>query len=138
MPSLIPDSYFDDVSKGNILPASDTIYAMFLTNAATPAKSWAKRSDVTNEVAASGGYVAGGFAVTCSLTLDGTNHREDLSLGGTVVSSATITARYAVYYKHRGGLATADELLFVNDFGADVTSTAANFTLNASTLRIQN
>jgi hypothetical protein len=43
-----------------------------------------------------------------------------------------------VYYKRRGGAATADELIMVNDFGSDVSSTAATFTLNASTLRIQN
>jgi len=43
-----------------------------------------------------------------------------------------------VYYKRRGGLASADELVAVNDFGSDVTTSSGTFTLNASTVRIQN
>jgi hypothetical protein len=47
-----------------------------------------------------------------------------------------LTARKAVYYKSRGGASSADELVAVDDFGSDVTTTAGTFTLNASTLHI--
>jgi hypothetical protein len=96
-----------------------------------------KRSDVTNEVTGTG-YTAGGQSVTVTVTKDTANDRLDVSLGSASWASSTITARKAVYYKRRGGAATADELIMVNDFGSDVSSTAATFTLNASTLRIQN
>jgi hypothetical protein len=76
--------------------------------------------------------------VTVTVTKDTANDRLDVTLGGTSWSSSTITARKAVYYKRRGGAATADELIAVNDFGSDVVSTGATFTLNSSTLRIQN
>lgn len=138
MASLIFNSYFDDVNKNNIKPGTDSFKVMLLTNAATPNKdTWVKRSDVTNEVSGSG-YSAGGNSVTVTDTKDTANDRQDVSLGGTTWPSSTITARYAVYYKSRGGAASADELVAVIDFGSDVTSTAATFTLTASTLRIQN
>ena len=70
--------------------------------------------------------------------MDTTNNRVDITLGGASWTTATITARYAVYYKARGGASSADELVAVVDFGSDVTSTAATFTLSASTLRKQN
>jgi hypothetical protein len=70
--------------------------------------------------------------------VDAAHDRVDISLGGATWANATITARYAVYYKARGGAATADELVAVNDFGADVASTAAAFALAASTYRKQN
>jgi hypothetical protein len=95
------------------------------------------RDDVTNEVSGAG-YTAGGNTATVTVTLDTVNDRLDITLGGTTWPSSTITARKAVYYKARGGAATADELVAVNDFGSDVVTSSGTFTLNASTLRIQN
>jgi hypothetical protein len=95
------------------------------------------RDDVTNEVVGTG-YTAGGNTATVTVTIDTANDRVDISLGGTTWTTSTITARKAVYYKSRGGAASADELVAVNDFGSDVSTTAGTFTLNASTLRIQN
>jgi hypothetical protein len=43
-----------------------------------------------------------------------------------------------VYYKSRGGASSADEIIAVVDFGADVSTTVGTFTLTASTLRKQN
>lgn len=139
MASFIFNSAVRDEAVGNIDYDTDTFGVMLLTNAATPNKdSWAKRSDVTNEVAGTG-YTAGGATVTVTVgAVDTANDRVDISLGGNTWANASITARYAVYFKKRGGAATADELVAVNDFGADVTSTAAAFALAASTLRKQN
>ncbi|KAI5914617.1 hypothetical protein [Thauera sp. 2A1] len=139
MPSFIFNSAIRDEAVGNIDYDTDAFGVMLLTSAATPNKdTWAKRSDVTNEVVGTG-YTAGGATVTVTVgAVDTANDRVDITLGGNTWANASITARYAVYFKKRGGAATADELVAVNDFGADVTSTAAAFALAASTLRKQN
>ena len=138
MASLLPNSVFNDLAANNIDFGTGTYKVMLCTSAYTPAKTNAKRSDVTNEVTGTG-YTAGGNTVTLTpAAIDNTNNREDVALAGTTWPSSTITARYAVYYKANGGAATADQLVAVVDFGADVASSSGTFTLNASTLRFQN
>jgi hypothetical protein len=138
MASLIYTSFFEDLARGAIDLDTDTFWVMLTTSAYAENKdTHLKRSDVTNEVTGTG-YTAGGQSVTVTVTKDTANDRLEVSLGSASWASSTITARKAVYYKRRGGAATADELIMVNDFGSDVSSTAATFTLNASTLRIQN
>lgn len=139
MASFVFNSALRDEAVGNIDYDTDTFKVMLLTSAATPNKdTWAKRSDVTNE-ATGDGYTAGGAAATVTVgAVDTANDRVEITLGGAAWAASTITARYAVYYKSRGGAATADELIAVNDFGADVTSTNGTFTLNASTYRKNN
>jgi hypothetical protein len=131
-------------ARGQIDFDTDPFKAMLTTNAYSENKAThAFRSDVTNEVTGTG-YTAGGNTVTVTVNLDTANNRLDITLGGSTWPSSTITARKAVYYKARGGAASADEVIAVNDgFGAggvsqDVTTAAGTFTLNASTLRINN
>jgi hypothetical protein len=138
MSSILPDSVCDDTARGNIDYDTDSFKVMLLTASATPANTWQKRSDVTNEVAAGSGYTAGGNAATLTVTKDTVNHREDITLGGTTWPSATFSARYAVYYKARGGASSADEIVGIIDFGSTISATAATFTLTASTLRFAN
>jgi hypothetical protein len=138
MASFIYDSANDDLARGNINYASDTFYVMLATSGYTPAKKTdLKRSAVSPEVTGTG-YVAGGQTSGATVVKDTTNDRQTVTFAGVSWSTATITARYAVYYKHRGGASSADELIGVNDFGADVTSTAGTFTLPSATLTIQN
>lgn len=138
MASLIYNHALDNGARGTIDYDTDTFYVLLTTASYTENKDTHEfRSDVTNEVSGAG-YTAGGNSVTVTVTKDDANDRIDISLGGTTWPTSTITARKAVYYKRRGGAATADELIAVNDFGSDVTSTGGTFTLNASTLRIQN
>jgi len=87
------------------------------------------RSDIANEVAASGTYATGGAAVTCTVgSVDTTNNRVAVTFGNPApFTSATITARGAWIYKVIGSAAT-DELVTFVDFGADITSTAGTFT----------
>lgn len=137
MASFQYTSYIDDCLRGNIDNDTDTFKVMLCTSAYTPSRNHTKRSDITNEVSGTG-YTAGGSVVTVTVsTIDTVNNRVDVVLGGTSWSSSTITARYAVYYKSRGGAASADELVAVNDFGSDVISSSGTFTLNSSTSRIQ-
>ena len=138
MASLIYNHALDNAARGTIDFDTDTFKVMLVTSAYTENKDTHEfRSDVTNEVSGAG-YTAGGNTVTVTVTKDDANDRIDISLGGTTWPTSTITARKAVYYKSRGGAATADEIIAVNDFGSDVISTGGTFTLNASTLRVQN
>ncbi len=143
MASLIFNRALELWARGNIDFDTDTFKVMLVTSAypaagdATAKDTHDFRDDVTNEVTGTG-YTAGGNTATVSVTLDTANDRVDITLGGTTWPSSTITARKAVYYKSRGGAASADELIAINDFGSDVTTSAGTFTLNASTLRIQN
>ncbi len=138
MASLIYNRALELWARGNIDFDTDTFKVMLTTSAYAENKDTHDfRDDVTNEVAGTG-YTAGGNVATVTVTLDTVNDRLDISLGGTTWPASTITARKAVYYKSRGGAATADELVAVNDFGADVISSSGTFTLNASTLRITN
>jgi hypothetical protein len=139
MASIIFNSALDDALRGNIDFDTDSFRAMLVTSSYSPNKdTHTKRSDVTNEVGASGSYAAGGGTATVTVTKDTVNDRIDISLGAVSFTTATITARGAVYYKARGGASSADELVAYIDFVSDVTSTAGTFSLTASTLRIQN
>lgn len=138
MPSLIFNRAIEHWARGQIDFDTDTFRVMLTTAAYAEDKDLHDfRNDVTNEVTGAG-YTAGGNVATVGVALDTVNDRLDITLGGTTWPSSTITARKAVYYKARGGAAAADELVAVNDFGIDVTTTAGTLTLNASTLRVQN
>lgn len=87
------------------------------------------RSDVTNEVTGTG-YSSGGQALgSVTVTYDSANNRAVFDAADAVWSSSTITARYAVIYRARGGASSADELLCYVDFGTDVSSTGGAFTI---------
>ena len=139
MPSLIYNSFFEDLARGAIDLDTDTFWVMLTTSSYTENKdTHTKRSDVTNEVSGAG-YTTGGATATVTVSaVDTTNDRQEYVLGGASWSSSTITARKAVYYKSRGGASSADELIAVVDFGSDVSTTSGTFTLTASTIRIQN
>lgn len=138
MPSLIYNRALELWARGNIDFDTDTFRVLLTTSGYSENKDTHDfRDDVTNEVSGTG-YTAGGNTATVTVTLDTVNDRLDITLGGTTWPTSTITARKAVYYKARGGAASADELVAVNDFGSDVVTSAGTFTLNASTLRITN
>jgi hypothetical protein len=139
MASVIFHSGLSKLLTGDIDVNTDTFKVMISTNTYSENKDTHDfRDDVTNEVSGTG-YTAGGNTVTLSVSIDATNDRVEISLGGTTWPSSTITgARKFTYYKSRGGAASADELLCTIDNGADVSTVAGTLTLNASTLRIQN
>lgn len=138
MASLIYNSFLDDVFRGNVDCDTDAFKVQLHTSAYTENKdTHDRRDDLTNEVSGTG-YTAGGNTATVTVTKDTANDRVDVSLGGTSWTTATFTARKAVYYKSRGGAASADELVAVIDNGSDVSVTAGTLTLTASTIRNQN
>ena len=109
-----------------------------LTDGYTPDQATnTKRSDVTNEVTGAG-YSTGGIQATVSsIVKDTGNRRTRITFALAEWTTATISATRAVYYKRRGGAATADELVGVNDFGGTYAVTGGTFRIPASTFDIQ-
>jgi hypothetical protein len=128
------DSFLDQVFRGNIDLDTDTFYVMLVDATYTPnAGTHAFRSSVTGEVSGTG-YAAGGIPVAVTLAKDTTNHKNTINFGAVTWPNSTITARQAVYYKRRGGASSTDELIAVDDFGSNVSTTAGTFTLAASSI----
>jgi hypothetical protein len=138
MSSLIYNSALYDALTGAIDFDTDTFYALLVDGSYTPDQdTHLKRSDITHEVTGTG-YTAGGAAATVGVTKDNATNRISVALGATSWAASTISANGAVYYKHRGGADTADELVAFIDFGGTITSTSGTFSLTASELRVQN
>lgn len=138
MASLIYNSCLDDMARGAIDFDTDTFKVMLVTSSYTPNKdTHDRRDDVTNEVTGTG-YTAGGVTSACTVTKDTANDKVTLSFAAVSWASSTITARAAVIYKSRGGAAGSDELVAYNDFGSNVSSTGATFSIAASTITLQN
>jgi hypothetical protein len=135
MPSLVYNSFMRDIATGQVDCDTDTFKMMLVTSTYTASKSHAKRSDITNEVAAGSGYTTGGNA--CALTVaatDNVNNDVEISFSVTSWTSATITARAGVIYKSRNpAVPSGDELVGYVDFGSNITSTNGTFAVTVST-----
>ena len=85
--------------------------------------------DITNEVVGAG-YTAGGYtlAAKTSTYTAGTNVWAFDNTTDPTWAAATITARYAIVYVATGTASTSALICYI-DFGADVASTAASFTI---------
>ena len=118
-----------DLGVNDIKFDTDSFKMMLLTSAYTPDRGDKKRSELTTYEATGAGYSAGGKSITVILqNPDDINNRVDVTLpASTTWSSSTITARYAVIYKSRGGSDTLDELICLIDFTTDQSSESGNF-----------
>lgn len=139
MASVWFNSAMRDEATGAIDFDTDGFKLMLVTSAYVPnIDTHTKRSNVTNEVVGVG-YTAGGQTVTATVSaVDTVNNRVLVTFGAASWPASTITARGGVYYKSRGGAASADELCGYDDFGSDITSTAGTFDVAASILTKQN
>ena len=113
---------------------SDTIKCALCTSTYTPSQTgheWF--SDVTNEITGTG-YTAGGATLTTK-TVGTSSLVVTIDADDPSWTTATFTARYAVFYKSTG-TSTTSPLIGYLDFGADQTVSAGAFTiqLNASGL----
>ncbi len=108
---------------------NDTIKVALCTSSYTPNQDTHQFfSDLTNEVVGTG-YSAGGATLgTKSKTYTGATNVSAFFAANAVFSTSTITARYAVVYKSTGTAGTSALIGYV-DFGADVSSTGADFTI---------
>lgn len=138
MASLVYDKIMQHMLNGEVVFGTDTFYVMLVTSSYTPNKGTHDTiSDVTNEVSGTG-YTTGGTSSAATVTLDTSAHHGDVTFANVSWSTATITARAAVIYKHTGTAGTSWLVAYV-DNGADASSVAATFAFAfTSTLKIQN
>jgi hypothetical protein len=137
MPSIVYDSTVDDMAQGTIAFGVDSFRVMLVTRSYVPDKGGhARRSDITGEVVGAG-YTAGGLDIGVLVTTDLVENHTNIELDGANWPTSTITAAGAVYYDSRGAPEN-DELIAYIDFGGDAVSAIGNFTLQPSTIRIQN
>jgi hypothetical protein len=128
MASLIYDSTFDDVCKGNINFSTDTFKVMLVTVTYAPNKQTnLKRSDVTNEVVGTG-YTAGGTASTCTVAKNTGTNSIGAVTGTFFQATQPVSIAAAVDTSDR-----AARLLGVvyGSLGQQVKQTATNFNLQA-------
>lgn len=105
----------------------DTFKLALYTNSASFTAATAAYT-ATNEVAASGSYVAGGGALTnISPVVSGTTAFTDFA--DLTFTSATITARGALIYNTTPAHTYTNPTCVVLDFTSDRTSTAGDFTI---------
>lgn len=134
--SLMYDSYLYDVLTGAVV-STDSYKCALVTSSYTPVRaSHTKFSNITNEVAATGAYVAGGKAVIPTFAYDGADHKKINITFPQLTWVADMSAAGAVCYKTTGTASTSP-LVFYNDFGGTVTTSGGGtFTLNASTISV--
>ena len=138
MASIIYNKFLNNLASKGINVGTDSFKVLLVTSSYTPnVDTDNDRADVTNEVANGNGYTTGGNSVDVTLTDDTANDQQDIVLPGTTWTTSTITARGAVYYLDTGSAAT-DLLVAYIDFGSNIASTNATFTLTQSTITIQN
>lgn len=109
---------------------TDTIRMTLHTATYTPNRdTHVFASDLTNEVAAGGGYSTGGVTLgTKSVSYDATSHQARLIAADPSWSSATFACRYAVIWKDTGTAATSPLMGFI-DLGAQ-SITGGTFTVD--------
>ena len=127
----------DHLARARINYGTATFKALLVTSVPSEANldAWDFRNDVTNEVAAGGEYVTGGFAVTATVgALDTANNRVPItfSAASPTYTASTITAVGCIIYADTGNAAT-DPLAHFVDFLGTVSSTNGNFTVSFST-----
>jgi hypothetical protein len=138
MASFVYNSFWEDLARGAIDMDTDTFRMMLVTSSYTPDQdAHLKRSSITNEVSGTG-YTAKGPTCACTVAKDTVTNRVTFTFAGISLPTSTITARRGIIYKDRGGANTADELVMLNDFGADIVTTAQTFVVQASVITLQN
>lgn len=127
------------IANGSVDLDTDTMKLMLVTSSWTPNQSTlAFRSDVSSFEASGGsGYPAGGFTLaSLSIAVASLTMKWDAADISQAITGGPLAFRYGVYYKARGGAASADEAVGFVDWGAQsVTDATINIT-NADQLQI--
>lgn len=127
------------VTNGSVDLDTDTIKLMLLTSAYTPSQSAHDfRDDLgANEASGGSGYPAGGFALASkALSVASLTLNWDAADISQAIVGGPFAFRYGAYYKSRGGLASADELIGYVDFGAQSVTDATISISQANQLTI--
>ena len=121
-----------NVMNGAVDLDAATIKLMLVTSSYTPAQGTHDfRDDLgANEASGGTGYPAGGFTLaSVALSVSSLTVNWDAADISQAITGGPLAFRYGVYYKARGGAASADELIGYVDFGAQsVTDATLNIT----------
>lgn len=123
------NSFKKKIMEGTINLASDTIKMALVTSSYTPNTDSHDFWDdvVANEVGNSGTYSAGGATLSSvTVTQDDTDNEGVFDCADVSFTTATITARYAIFYKSTGVNSTSP-LIAYDDLGENKTSTAGTW-----------
>lgn len=109
---------------------ADVLKVMMCTSTYVPNQDTHRyKSSVTNEITGTG-YTAGGVTLTTpTITYDTATNTVKFTCDNPAWTTSTLTARFAVFYDSTPATDATRPLLCYWDFGADVSSTAATFTL---------
>lgn len=125
-----------NLMKGNINLLSDTIKVMLVDGTYTPDQDAHEfKSSVTGEITGTG-YTGGGQVLTNkTVTYDNATNQARFDADDPQWTTATLTARTAVFYKDTGTAATSPLIAYIQS-STDISSTANNFfvTLDATGL----
>jgi hypothetical protein len=136
MASVVYDSFIADIFAGACSTVS-TYKAMLVTSGYTEDRgAHSKRSSVTFEVAATGGYTEGGKSVTLSASLNTTTHKLTLTIPEVSWTSSTITARKLIVYRSTGTAANDNLVACIDNGSTDLVSSNSTMQWNASTWEI--
>lgn len=128
--ALLYGNFLKSLANKEIDLDTDAIKVMLCTSTYVPNQDTHQyKSSVTNEVTGTG-YTAGGATLT-SVAVTYTAGTNTLMFDAADASwaASTITARYAVIYDSTPATDATRPLIGYVDFGADVSSTAAAFTI---------
>lgn len=112
-----------------------TIKAMLLAPTYTPSREHHWRSDITAHEVTGTGYTAGGKAITLTSTFEPPGGRTIVTRPAVSWTASTFTAAYLAIVNVRGGAASADELLWTEQFPS-FTTIASTLPINASTVEL--
>jgi len=136
--SFIYNSFVSALVAGKIDFETDTFKVMLTDGSYDPDKDADDyRNDVVGEVV-DASYTAGGETVVVTVTADLAEDKVTVTFAPVEWPAASFSARRAVYYKARGGAASADELIFVVDFDATVAAAGGEFTVQQSSIVLTN
>lgn len=124
----------DHLARARINLATGTFKAVIVASIPSEANldAWDFLNDVSIEIAAGGGYSAGGFAVTPTLgAVDAANNRVPVTYAAATptYAASTITGVGCIVYQVEG-TAAASPLLHFIDWNGTITSTNGNFQAN--------
>lgn len=108
------------ISNGAVDLDTDTIKLILLTSTRAPVQATdAFRSDLgANEATGGSGYPAGGFTLSgVTVSISSLTMNWDAADISQAITGGPFAFQYGVYYKSRGGLSSADEVIGYVDFG---------------------
>lgn len=133
--SFAYDSFLPDVAADTVNLSTATVKCALVTGYTPNQAAHTRWSDVQSYEISGTGYTAGGNVVAVTRNNDTVNHRLTITIAQTTWPASTLSAQRAVCYVD-AGTAAASPLIFQNDFGGTVSSTAATFTLGQSIIYI--